>query len=426
MEEINIVTPVQPSKKKPGWRLGVFSLVVVLLAISFLSGYVVAVLQLPSAPLANVTNLAQFRDQSEQLAKERGIDFNLFWDVWDRIYAEHIDKATIKAEDLLYGAISGMVDAVGDPHTVFLKPADNKEFTQELSGAFEGIGAEIGIKDKKLIIVAPLTNSPAEKAGLRAGDYIVAIDGVDTYGLTLDAAVGKIKGKKGTEVTLTVIHKEDGSTAENIKIVRDKIDVPSVEWSMDDNNIAIIKIVTFNQDSSKSFVKALTEVIKKDPQGLIIDLRNDPGGFLVEAVDIASAWVPENEVVVREVFTDASKNEDYRAKKQLAVPKVPTIVLINEGSASASEILAGALQDYELATIVGVKSFGKGSVQDLEQLAGGSALKISVAKWLTPKGRSIQDQGIEPDFVVELTPEDFDQDKDPQLDKAKELILKDY
>ena len=419
-------TPSQPPKKRPFFKLSVVSLVVILLVVSFLFGYLVAFSQVPRPQPVNFLSLEAFRQSSQTKGQEFNLDFDLFWSIWDRLHTDYVNRTQLDDQALFYGAIRGLVEAAGDPYTVFFDPQETEQFNDELSGTFDGIGAEISIKENRLTIVAPLPDSPAEKAGLQAGDIILAINDEDVSHLSLDAAISKIRGPRGSQVKLTVIHNSDGGQAEDVTITRDRIDVPTVKWEMDDQRIAYIQVVSFSEDVEKKFVKALTEVIKANPVGLIIDLRNNPGGYLTASVDIASAWVPENQVVVREIFTDASKNNEYRAKKQLAAPKVPTIVLLNQGSASASEILAGALQDYQLATIVGETSFGKGSVQNYEDLTGGSSLKLTVAKWLTPKGRSIDDLGIAPDIEVPLTAEDIQADKDPQLDKAKELILGKY
>lgn len=351
----------------------------------------------------------------EHLSKD--VNFDLFWQVWDLVKKNYVHQPVADTK-LFYGALSGIVSAVEDPYTVFFDPDTAKKFQQELEGAFEGIGAELGIKNKQLTIIAPLSGTPAERAGLKAGDAILAIGDKDTAGMALDYAVSLIRGAKGTEVNLT-IWREGWEKPEDFKIVRDRIEVASVKWEMK-NDIAYIEINHFNEDTTRRFNQAIAEILPKNTKGVILDLRNNPGGFLDGAVDIAGEWI-ENDVIVTEQIDDGQKNEE-RSDGLARLQNLKTVVLVNEGSASASEIVAGALQDYAKATIVGKKTFGKGSVQNLESLPDGSAVKITVAEWLTPKGRHIDKEGITPDVEVDLTEEDYNANRDPQLDKAIELI----
>jgi len=349
------------------------------------------------------------------------IDTSLFEEVWNLLHKEYLDKSTINDQDLFYGAISGMVDALGDPHSMFFDPKLTKEFNQELNGSFFGIGAEIGVRDGVLVIVAPLPDTPAEKAGLKAGDRILAVDGKDMAGISSSEAVTYIRGEKGTEVELTILAK-NSETSKKIKIVRDKIDIPSVVYKTEDN-IAIVQITGFNDDTDERFAKVAQQIVSDNPKGIIVDLRNNPGGYLSTAVEIASYWVEPSQVVVRETFSDKRKDQEYKANKKNSLAHFKTVVLVNEGSASASEILAGALQDYKLADIVGMTTFGKGSVQQLMNLKDKSSVKLTVARWLTPNGRTIEGEGIAPDYEIDLTLDDYQNDFDPQLDKAKELIF---
>jgi len=354
----------------------------------------------------------------EFLAKD--LNFNLFWDVWDTIEKNYVHQP-VGETDLLYGAMAGSVASLGDPHSVFFDPKTTQDFTEELKGSFEGIGAEIAIKKDQLTIVAPLPDSPAEKAGLKPGDKILAINGEDTAAMSLDYAVSKIRGPKGTEVVLT--YNRDGfEKPQEIKIVREKIKIQSVKWQMLDNNIVHLQLRYFNEDTSEAFKKAVLEIVNKNPKGIILDMRNNPGGFLDTAVDAASEWV-ENGVVVYEKSSTGQLKE-HKAQGQARLKDFPTVVLINEGSASGSEIVAGALKDHKLATLVGEKTFGKGSVQSLFPLEDGSSIKLTVAEWLTPNENTIDGAGIEPDVKVELTDKDFSEDKDPQLDKAIEILSK--
>ncbi|MCX6740445.1 MAG: S41 family peptidase [Candidatus Parcubacteria bacterium] len=348
------------------------------------------------------------------------VNFNLFWDAWEIIENNYV-KQPVNETELFYGAMAGSVAALGDPHSVFFDPDTSKEFTEELKGNFEGIGAEIAVKNDKITIVAPLPDSPAEKAGLLSGDTILAIDGADTSGMSLDFAVSKIRGPKGTEVNL-LIGRNGINDPKEYKIIRSKIKIESVKWKMLDNNIAYLELRYFNEDTDAAFKKAVMEIVQKNPQGIILDLRNNPGGFLDTAINVTSEWV-ENGVVVYEKASDGSLKEN-KSTGQARLKDFPTVVLINGGSASGSEIVAGALKDYKLATLIGEKSFGKGSVQTIFPLDDGSSIKLTIALWLTPHENLIDGEGILPDIEVKLTPDDFNKDKDPQMDKALEILLK--
>ena len=302
-----------------------------------------------------------------------------------------------------------------------MDPKIAKEFSNDLAGTFEGIGAELGKKNDIITIVAPLAGMPAEKAGLQAGDQIYAVDGESTAGLTIDEVVNKIRGPKGTKVTLTIFRKGFEKT-EDITIIREMIIVKSVKTKISEDGIFIITITNFNDDTSDLFKQAVAEAVSKNPKGIILDLRNNPGGYLETAIDVASEWIDEG-IIVSEQFSQEKKNE-YKNRGLARLKNFPTVVLVNQGSASASEIVAGALKDYGKATIVGMKTFGKGSVQTLEDMDDGSSIKITVAKWLTPKGYNINDQGITPDIQIDLTLEDYNADKDPQINKAIEILNK--
>lgn len=326
----------------------------------------------------------------------KSVNFNLYWDVWNKLQQKYIGKP-IKDSDLFYGSVQGLVAAAGDPYTVFMPPKKAERFNQDLAGAFSGIGAELGIKKDIVTVVAPLPETPAEKAGIKPGDKILAVDGVETYGLALDEVVNKIRGPRGTSVKLTIF--SDGADApRDVTIIRDTIIVKSISWRMLDNNVAYLKISSFGEDTAEEFEQAVRKIVVKNPTAMILDLRNDPGGFLDTAVRVGSEWVAKG-IIVTEKFSDG-RVEEYISNGSHRFTDMRTIVLINRGSASASEILAGALQDYKKATVLGEKSFGKGSVQDYEQLSDGSALKITVAEWLTPKLRSINHNGITPDKVI--------------------------
>ncbi|MFH0969292.1 MAG: S41 family peptidase [Patescibacteria group bacterium] len=358
------------------------------------------------------------------LNKDRKIDtldFSLFWRVWDILKEKYVDSEKLDAQKLLYGAIKGMLSATGDPYSNFFDPEENKKFNEDIKGSFEGIGAEIGVKGGILTIIAPLEGTPAEKAGLRAGDKIVKVGDKNTSDMTIDEAVDLLHGKRGTEVKITIFREGEQDTRE-ITITRDVINVKSVKFEDKGDGIAYIKISKFGDNTFKEFSQALIQAKAMNPKGIILDLRNDPGGYLEAAVSIASKMLPKGNTVVTEENRD--KNQDkLLAKGGDEFSSVKTVVLINEGSASASEILAGALRENrDNVMLVGKKSFGKGSVQELVNLSQGTAIKVTVAKWLTPKGNQINEKGISPDVEVELTSDDYDNNRDPQLDKALEIV----
>lgn len=342
------------------------------------------------------------------------IDTTLYSRVWNLLQTSYVHKP-VSDTDLFYGSLSGMVSGIGDPYTVFFKPKEAEKFTTDLSGKFYGIGAEIGIKKEQLLVIAPLPETPAERAGLKSGDLLLSIDGTDTFGMSVEAAVDKIRGKKGTNVVLT-IYREGAKDKQDITIMRDEIKIKSVKWEIADG-IATISIAQFGADTAPLFAQALEDARKQNVKGYLIDLRNNPGGFLDTSVTMASQWIKEG-IIVREKFNDGSE-ETYARAGDLKLLGKPTVVLVNGYSASASEILAGALQDFGVATIIGEKTYGKGSVQTIEDLPDGSAVKITVAEWYTPKGRSINKQGIVPD--IDLKRGD-DPKKDEQKDKALEVL----
>lgn len=347
------------------------------------------------------------------------VNFNLFWEVWDIVKDRYVDQPVFDTQ-LFYGALAGIVGALGDPYSVFLDPETTQKFTSELSGVFEGIGAEIGIRRGQLVVIAPLPGTPAERAKVKAGDRILTIDGQDTLGLPLDLAVSKIRGPKSTAVELLIL-REGWDEPKKFSITRDTINIESVRVEKREDNLAYLKLVYFNESTPALFEQAVQELVSQNPKGIILDLRNNPGGFLEVAVRVASAWVPEDEVVVWQEF-QGGRREAFRAEGSPRLGSIPTVVLINGGSASASEIVAGALSDHGRAKLAGTKTFGKGSVQSFEKLRGGSSLKLTIAHWFTPKGRKIDAQGINPDVEVEFDKEDLDNGDDPQLKAAAELL----
>ena len=350
-----------------------------------------------------------------------GVDFELFWETWDYL-KEHTVHDDLTDRQLFYGALGGLVESLDDPYSAFLEPTTSAQFRQDLSGSFEGIGAEIGIRKDRLTIIAPLPGNPAEKAGLKAGDTVLAIDGVSTAPLSLEESVRRIRGPRGTSVSLTVLHNGDDEPRE-VTITRATIAIVSVSWQLLDSRIAHLQLKAFNEDTLKRFREAAYQIVQANPRGIILDLRNNPGGFLVTAIEVTSYWTGADRPVVYERQRRQEPEGHKPTNRQALFESIPTVVLINKGSASGSEIVAGALQDFQLATLVGEASFGKGSVQDLHELQDGSAVKLTVAKWLTPDGREIEGKGITPDVAV-APGESEDAAVDPQLDKAIELLVK--
>lgn len=349
------------------------------------------------------------------------VDFSLFWETWAKIQEKFVNPEKIDTQEMIYGAISGMVKSLDDPYTIFLDPEDAKRFEEDVKGKFEGVGMEIGIREEQLTVIAPLEGTPAQKAGLRAGDRVIKVGDTYTRDVTIDEAVNLIRGPKGTEVVLT-IYREEWEETKEIKIVRGVIEIPSLEWELKEGDIAYIKLYQFSEKANVDFRKAAVEILDSKADRIILDLRNNPGGYLEVAQDIAGWFVERGEVVVIEDFGQGKEKKEYKAGGNPKFLEYPVVVLINQGSASGSEILAGALRDNRGIKIIGEQSFGKGSVQELEKLQGGSSLKITVAKWLTPNGQLITDIGLEPDIIVEITKEDYDKELDPQLDKAIEII----
>ena len=364
----------------------------------------------------------QFTVINKDASKNQDIDFSLFWDVFETLPDKYIDKSAVDGQKFLYGAISGMVRSLGDPYTAFLDPKQNEAVRDELSGSYEGIGIQIGFnKDKRLVVIAPISGTPADGAGISAKDLILKIDSRDTFDLTLPEAVDLIRGPAGTKVKLQ-LSQEGTDKPFDVVIARAQINIKSVEvdWrNTDRGEVAIVKVTRFGEKTNSEWDMAVSEIAQRDIFGIIVDMRNNPGGLLDSSIHVASEFMKGT--IVKEQFSDgriASRAQDHEGR----FLKMPLVVLVNSGSASASEIFAGAIKDARRAKIVGEKTFGKGTVQEPIELSGGSALHVTVAKWLTPAGKSINGDGIMPDVAVETTSGDKEQNKDPQLEKALELI----
>ncbi|MDX1766021.1 MAG: S41 family peptidase [Candidatus Saccharimonadales bacterium] len=357
-------------------------------------------------------------NQSEVVVSEglpEDLDFSSAEELYDILKKRYDGELSETA--LLDGIKEGLARASGDSYTVYLNEEEAQTFRDDLNGTFTGIGAEIGLEEERLIIVAPLAGFPAEKAGLRPQDIILEIDGEDTFGMSVEEAVSKIRGEKGTSVILTVFRTD---TRLEIEITRDEIVVPSVDTEILDNDIGYIRLSRFAEDTTTLMNQAAQEMLSQNVKGIILDLRNNSGGFLNASVDVLDLWI-DSQVVVQQRRGEIV-NQELRTKRGAILGQIPTVVLINEGSASASEIVAGAMQDYEVATLVGQQTFGKGSVQSLEELDGGGVLKVTIARWYTPSGNNIDESGITPSEIVEFTEEDFESESDPQRDRAVEIL----
>ncbi|MDP3997420.1 MAG: S41 family peptidase [bacterium] len=379
------------------------------LILMLLAGVYIGRYLLPGVPPASLPTVTI--DQNG----ERQIAFPTFWEAWDRLHEKFIGD--LSDDTLMYGAVSGMISAAGDPYTVFADPDATKQFNETLGGSFSGIGVEMGMRNGAVTVIAPLDGSPAQTAGIREGDIIVAVDDTPlTQDTTLDEVVQKIRGARSTKVKLTVLHKGDQETAV-ITITRDTIHIDSVKLDITDN-IARITVTSFNEDTASQFLTAARQITRQSVSGIILDLRNNPGGFLQSAVDIASRFIPEGQLIVSERGTDTT---EYKAEGNDILNGIPLVVLVNEGSASSSEILSGALRDNLQASIIGTTTFGKGSVQELIKLKDGSSLRVTVAKWFTPSDHNINESGIEPDIQVE---QNYDTTEDEPLLRATEEITK--
>ncbi len=352
--------------------------------------------------------------------KLEAVDFSLFWDAWQVIKDKYVGAEETDNQSLVYGAISGLINSLKDENSVFFPPSDAKKFNEDISGQFSGIGAEIGIRDNQLSIIAPLKNTPADKAGLRSGDKILKVDGMSTAGLTTEEAVKIIRGQRGSTVILTIF-RDDWDKEREVPIVRDIIQIPTIDWEIMENGIAYIHLYNFYEQAPFIFYQAAMDVVFQNPKGLIFDLRDNPGGYLGASVNLAGWFFQPGTRVVTEEFR-SGEDQIFKAGGPGLFKDIPMVVLINEGSASASEILAGALRDNRGIKLIGKKSFGKGTVQELNPLKDGSVVKITIAHWRMPDGQLIEKNGLDPDYEVGLTDEDIKLGKDPQLEKAVEVL----
>lgn len=378
-----------------------------------------------------ITDLFHINTNSTVIAA----DFEPFWKAWN-LLKEHYGGEVPDAQERVWGAISGMVASVGDPYTVFFPPQESEKFEEDISGEFQGVGMEIGVRNNRLTVIAPLKDTPAERAGIRSGDSILAIDDASTNNLSADDAVALIRGQEGTDVTLTVLHEGEEETID-ITITRAVIAIPTIDTEIRDgatgavkqeadaDDVFVISLYNFSAQSPQLFREALEIFIHSGTHKLILDLRGNPGGYLEAAVDMASWFLPKGKIIVRESYGDDTHSDKniHRSKGyDIFTDYLSMVILIDGGSASASEILAGALSEHDITTLVGDTTFGKGSVQELLPVTDNTSLKITVAQWLTPKGNSISDGGITPDIEINMTFEDALADNDLQMNAAIDFL----
>ncbi len=394
---------------------------------------IAAILVVPAFGIGFFTGQANPAEASFVMSSNqpKDVDLTLFWKAWDLLDEKYVDthassthatSTKVTNEERIYGAINGMVASLGDPYTTFFTPQQATEFQSQIEGNFEGVGMELGIKDDILTVIAAIKSTPAEQAGIRSGDKILKIDDTLTVDMTIEKAVRLIRGKKGT--TVKFIIGREGRDPFEVSVVRDVINLPTIDTKYDkETQIFTIRIYSFSANSSTLFRNALRDFVATNSNKLILDLRGNPGGYLEAAVDMASWFLPSGKVVVREDYGSsqpetAEKSKGYNIFSQ----NLKMIILVDGGSASASEILAGALSEYGKATLVGTKTFGKGSVQEFHKLDDNTALKVTVAKWLTPNGISISANGLTPQVIVKVTAEDIAKNNDVQMQKAIELL----
>jgi carboxyl-terminal processing protease len=368
---------------------------------------------LPSAPDGQPDQETATPDELETL-------FTPFWEAWNIVHDQYVDQP-LDDQVLMQGAIRGMMEALGDKQTFYMEPEVYENETSSLQGEYEGIGAYVDTDGDYLTIVSPIEGSPADAAGLQPGDKVIAIDGEDMTGVAPEQARLKVLGPEGSAVTLTVAREGEAEPLD-FTITRAKITIRSAEGKMLENDIAYVDINTFGERTTRELRETLDDLLAQNPRGIVIDLRNNPGGYLTTAVEVSSEFI-EDGVILYEEYGDG-RRDTHEALSNRQATDLPVVVLINEGSASASEIVAGAIQDYERGELVGTQSYGKGSVQNWVPLSDNQgAARVTIARWLTPDERLIQDIGLTPDVVVEISAEDLESEQDPQLDAAIETLL---
>ena len=351
-------------------------------------------------------------------------DFNDFWKAWNMINERHPSGAEVSSKEKIWGAIKGMVESVGDPYTYFFTPEEAADLEIDLTGEFFGVGMEVGVRDTNLVVISPLKDSPAETAGIESGDIILKIDDEIANKLTVDKAVELIRGERGTIVKLTVVRKGVEEPLE-IEVTRDLIKIPTVETELRKDGVFVISLFDFSKNAEADFEKALNKFVESKSKKLILDLRGNPGGYLGSAINLTSWFLPEGEIIVIEKSPNEDNNHTYRSNGNSIKGEFDMVILVDGGSASASEIMAGALQQHGVAELIGTQTFGKGSVQEVVNFKDKTELKITVAEWLTPNETSISKEGLTPDTVIEFDAEIYKKDKtDNQLEEAAKVLLK--
>lgn len=413
----------RPTEPRTSGRVLGFSLAFLFALGAFLSGLQLGQGVSSGDQSANIFSSLFIPQQSVENSDQP--DLTEFWRVWNLLEDKFITSSSTKVlsdQERVQGAIDGLVDAYDDPYTVYFPPADAAAFNENIAGNFSGVGMEVGLRDDLITVISPLPDTPAEQAGILAGDVIVKIDDLSTEDMRIDEAVSHIRGEKGTVVNLE-IYREGESDFLNIPVTRDTINIPTVKTEQIGNTF-IIALYSFNAVAEEQMRDALQEYLNSSAETLMLDLRGNPGGYLQGAVNIASYFLPAGKVVVKEEFGDSSKNDQFRSRGRQIQQFTPQdlVVLVDNGSASASEILAGALKDHGVATIVGTQTFGKGSVQELVKLDDGSSLKVTIARWFTPNGISISEGGLTPDVVINRTADQRLAGEDPQKDAALRLL----
>ena len=418
-------------KSKAMLYAGVGLFVLILLTGTCSAGFFIGQAYPPSAstsqPLAETIPLLEVTPNQIESTPAAGTPTDLgqlfepFWQSWNIVHDQYIDQP-VDDEALMRGAIKGMMESLGDQHSSYMDPEQYDQANIPLEGEYEGIGAWVDPSGEFLTIVSPMPGSPAEKVGLKPGDEIIAVDGEDMIGIDGSLVIRRVLGPAGSTVELTV--RREGLTEPfDVEVTRANITIPSVVSKMLDNNVAYVNLTTFGDKSTSELRGALKDLLAQKPVGLILDLRNNPGGELTTAIEVASEFIGDG-VIMYEEYGDG-RQDTYTARKGGLATEVPLVVLINEGSASASEIVAGAIQDRQRGTLVGTTSFGKGSVQNWIPLKNNEgAVRVTIARWLTPNGRTIHEKGLEPDVAVEITEADIQAEHDPQLEKAVELLTR--
>lgn len=399
------------------WIGTTFALLFALVA--FFSG-----LSIGGNPILQSASLFSFFS-TEEPATQDELEMDEFWRVWDLMedkFATASSTETPTGQERMEGAINGMIRSYGDSYSVYLPPKEAESFSEDISGNFGGVGMEVGMRDNMITIIAPLPNTPADQAGVQSGDIIVEIDGESTERMNINEAVERIRGEQGTDVALKLARDGEVDLLE-LSITRDTINIPTVETE-ERNGVFIISLYSFNAQAEARMQTALREYVQSDSDKLVLDMRGNPGGFLQSAVAISSYFLPTGTPIVSENFSDERQDRVFRSQGRVIqdFTSESMVILINEGSASASEIVAGALQEHGYATLIGANTFGKGSVQELIDLPSGASLKVTVARWLTPEGNSISDGGVAPDIEVGYTAEDREADRDPQLEAAIDYL----